>query len=356
MQANKEIRSSLPWDCGPAYAQMLLRIISVIFAFFPAIYAVAIHEAGWFTTAFLAAAYIAYNSWLSWRRILPQVKELWIDLSLVAGMTLLDAVFVNILYHLVLARMVLRVGRQGAWKVTIVVAAVFLAASVIGRPALSIAAVFPILYNIIGFATLSFTAIFAWRVMDKQTKNEGRIAELVHQSDRHYRLALTDELTGLYNYRAYQERTPALEEYILIMLDIDHFKKLNDCYGHSFGNDVLKTIGDIIHRGIRDEDMAFRYGGEEFAVILPNANLVLGLKIAERLRERVESWEFYYDKCTKVPLTISVGLSLKKSGITGQEAFRQADIALYRAKRQGRNNVQCYQAWDDLSERTLNQA
>ncbi|MCL0037099.1 diguanylate cyclase [Dehalococcoidia bacterium] len=154
--------------------------------------------------------------------------------------------------------------------------------------------------------------------------------------------ANTDELTGLYNHSHFHER---LDQEItrssrfgttfsLIMLDIDLFKAYNDTYGHLAGNQVLRKIGDYIRSSIRSLDMAFRYGGEEFTVILPEAQLDDAYKVAERIRKTIES----ETSSGVMPVTVSLGIANWPSdGVTHNEIIARADAALYQAKRTGRN-------------------
>jgi len=156
--------------------------------------------------------------------------------------------------------------------------------------------------------------------------------------------ANTDGLTGLYNHRHFHER---LEQEIargsrfgnifsLIMLDVDLFKAYNDTYGHLAGDKVLRKIGDYIKGSIRTVDMAFRYGGEEFVIILPEAQLNDAYKVAERIRKTIES------KMTSsaMPLTVSLGVANWPSdGLMREEVIACADAALYRAKQTGRNRT-----------------
>lgn len=154
--------------------------------------------------------------------------------------------------------------------------------------------------------------------------------------------ATTDELTGLYNHSHFHER---LEQEIarssrsgttfsLIMLDIDHFKAYNDTYGHLAGNQVLRIIGGHIKSSIRGLDMAFRYGGDEFTVILPEAQLEDAYKAAERIRKTIELETGF----SEMPVTVSLGIANWPSdGVTHSEIIACADVALYQAKRTGRN-------------------
>jgi len=156
--------------------------------------------------------------------------------------------------------------------------------------------------------------------------------------------AHTDELTGLFNHRYFHER---LDEEIsrcsrfgdifsLVFLDMDLFKAYNDIYGHLAGDDMLKQIGQYIKNSIRSIDMAFRYGGDEFTVILPQASLDDACKVAERMRKRIE-----VEMDSKgAPLTCSLGIaSWPTDGVMREEIIQAADASLYYAKQMGRNRI-----------------
>jgi diguanylate cyclase (GGDEF)-like protein/putative nucleotidyltransferase with HDIG domain len=156
--------------------------------------------------------------------------------------------------------------------------------------------------------------------------------------------AHTDELTGLFNHRYFHER---LDEEIsrcsrfgdifsLVFLDMDLFKAYNDIYGHLAGDDMLKQIGHYIKSSIRGIDMAFRYGGDEFTVILPQASLEDSCKVAERIRKRIE-----VEMDSKgAPLTCSLGIaSWPTDGVMREEIIQAADASLYYAKQTGRNRI-----------------
>ncbi len=156
--------------------------------------------------------------------------------------------------------------------------------------------------------------------------------------------ANTDGLTRLHNHRYFHER---LEQEIargsrfgtrfsLIMLDIDLFKSYNDIYGHLAGDKILRGIGSYIKSSIRSLDMAFRYGGEEFAIILPEASSDDAYKVAERIRKTIESKM----SARAMPLTVSLGIaSWPSEGVMAEEIIAGADAALYQAKQSGRNRT-----------------
>jgi two-component system, cell cycle response regulator len=167
------------------------------------------------------------------------------------------------------------------------------------------------------------------------------------------KLSVTDGLTGLFNHRFFQERLR--EEFrraqrysdpvSLIMIDLDHFKTVNDKHGHPFGDKVLRTAAEHIRKSVREPDICARYGGEEFAVILPKTHLSGALTVAERiwrgLGERVHAIG-----STEEKVTASIGIAFYPSkDVTSSELLvRFADEALYRAKREGRNTICLYQA------------
>ncbi len=336
MSPIKPMRAVRMWGDPASQLQIIARRMSSISALFSMIAAVLNSGPQWIVVVLLSVIYILYNMALCWRRAKPQLGELAVNLALCAGLTLSGAMYSNVLYHLLLIRMVLKVGRDRARRMALAVAFVYVAAHASAIGTLDAPFLLEIMYNVIGFAVLSFTAVYMLNVVEIQHQHEGKIAELMRENARHYELAHTDELTGLLNHRAYLEKTADLQQYVLLIVDIDHFKKLNDTYGHLFGDQVLTTVGNIIKRSIRAKDMAFRYGGEEFALVLPGTSLDLGLKIAERLRFQVANCDFFHNS-GRVKITISIGLSGKHPSVACQEAFREADSALYRAKRQGRN-------------------
>lgn len=131
----------------------------------------------------------------------------------------------------------------------------------------------------------------------------------------------------------------------ILMMDIDHFKNLNDTYGHAFGDIVLIKVASVLIESLRLEDLAARYGGEEFTIILKKINKEDSVSIADRIRKRVESLEFEYTEDGKneiVKTTISIGIARYNSNLdfVPEDLIKRADTALYRAKESGRNRVE----------------
>jgi diguanylate cyclase (GGDEF)-like protein len=176
--------------------------------------------------------------------------------------------------------------------------------------------------------------------------------EKSHLFTRTEELAQLDGLTGLYNHRVFKERlvqevsrrNRSGKPLSLIMLDIDHFKRFNDSYGHQAGDVILKELATVIKGQCRytTMDMCFRYGGEEFAVLLSELELAIALKVAERIRRVVEKHSFSIkSRYPDTVLTISLGVAGMSGGdnVHPEELLKQADDALYRSKKGGRNRV-----------------
>ena len=167
------------------------------------------------------------------------------------------------------------------------------------------------------------------------------VAELAEQ-------VRSDALTGLYNKRhlmasleTEMERTcRTLQATSLIMLDVDHFKAVNDTHGHLAGDKVLQSVARIIKSAIRKIDVACRYGGEEFAMILPSTPLLTAVHVAERVREFIAESPVGVGEL-KLPITVSIGVSsyLATQNASIEKLLDRADKQLYRAKTSGRNQV-----------------
>lgn len=175
-----------------------------------------------------------------------------------------------------------------------------------------------------------------------------RTAELSEQAARLEELAVTDPLTQIYNRRYFFdlaekefERAARHKRPLAVMImDADHFKKINDTYGHAVGDQALLHLTSLCKENIRLGDVLARYGGEEFVLLLPETNLNQALHLAERLRSVVEQSPLVYEGVT-IPLTLSLGLNAQPGGAGPSllEFMHQADLALYRAKNGGRNQV-----------------
>jgi len=161
-------------------------------------------------------------------------------------------------------------------------------------------------------------------------------------------MAITDPLTGLYNRRYMESHLGSLLEQAVarkkpltvLVLDIDYFKAVNDTHGHDAGDDVLREFAVRIKKSIRGIDLACRYGGEEFVVVMPETDLTVATMVAERLRRRIATEPFpVQDGSRNIEVTISVGISALGKDDTAATILKRADAALYRAKRDGRNRV-----------------
>ncbi len=171
--------------------------------------------------------------------------------------------------------------------------------------------------------------------------------ERIKLFDEIERLSVTDGLTGTYLRRYFLERLKEelsrAEQYNIdlafIMVDLDHFKKCNDSFGHLVGDVVLKEVAGILKQKVREIDLVGRFGGEEFCILLPEANKADAYVVAERIRKAVEGYTIKaYDETLSI--TISMGISSFPEDSPGlEDLIENADTALYEAKRQGRNKV-----------------
>lgn len=185
----------------------------------------------------------------------------------------------------------------------------------------------------------------------RHSREEIEAASLVlqQQNQRLETLSITDNLTGLYNrnklnailadqlarYRRHQH------PFTVLMLDIDHFKVLNDTHGHLAGDEVLKSAARTISHAIRSVDYVARYGGEEFVVVLPETTTTTAHELAERIRSQVQGSRCQFDD-QSLMVTMSIGVAgVRDNDETADEVIARADHALYEAKRAGRNQVHC---------------
>jgi two-component system cell cycle response regulator len=162
-------------------------------------------------------------------------------------------------------------------------------------------------------------------------------------------MAITDALTGLHNRRYMESHLTTLVEQAVarekpltvLVLDIDYFKAINDTFGHDAGDDVLREFAVRVKKSIRGIDLACRYGGEEFVVVMPETDMAVAAMVAERLRRRIAAEAFAIAQgAGSVEVTISIGLAaLASPDDVAASILKRADQALYRAKRDGRNRV-----------------
>jgi diguanylate cyclase (GGDEF)-like protein len=171
---------------------------------------------------------------------------------------------------------------------------------------------------------------------------------MTHQADQLADLALSDPLTGAYNRRYMQpQATRSLADYqryarlsSLLMVDIDHFKLINDSFGHAEGDRVLKAIVSLIDNRIRGVDMLFRLGGEEFVILLTEAGALTATKIAEELRISISKMETTVGR----RVTVSIGVCDVTLAESAEDWLTKVDEAMYTAKQQGRNRVYTLQS------------
>jgi two-component system cell cycle response regulator len=173
--------------------------------------------------------------------------------------------------------------------------------------------------------------------------------KLRHNMQLSLEMAITDQLTGLHNRRYMSRHLDMLilgarksgKPLTFLILDIDHFKTVNDTYGHDIGDEVLRDFAGRIAANVRGIDLACRYGGEEFVVVMPDTDVEYAYAVAERLRQEVEANPFGISREPhKLNVTISIGIAASDiAHDTSETLLHRADQALYRAKREGRNRV-----------------
>ena len=175
--------------------------------------------------------------------------------------------------------------------------------------------------------------------------SEGSVDSIYH--DELYKQATLDPLTRIFNRKHFNQEIEG--EYSrarrynrplsLLMMDLDHFKKVNDTHGHPAGDYVLKQTASLIKESLRAQDIFARFGGEEFAVLLPETAMEAAATIGEKLRARIQSSSYEFSG-KKIPVTISIGVATLKPGhATWDDLVGEADKALYQAKDGGRNRV-----------------
>jgi diguanylate cyclase len=163
------------------------------------------------------------------------------------------------------------------------------------------------------------------------------------------RQVLTDPLTGLGNRKDLELRLIELAVHArargrhlsLLMIDVDHFKDLNDAFGHQTGDEILRIVARIFRSRLKGRDIPCRYGGDEFAIILPETGLAQAIQVGEGLRQALAARPLVNKRCGARfgPVTLSIGAAELRGAEPPEELLHRSDIALYRAKRDGRNRV-----------------
>ncbi len=196
------------------------------------------------------------------------------------------------------------------------------------------------------------------RLVDELATSRARLEEEIHRRRKVERalrrLADVDSLTGLYNRRAFLERARQIADLArrhgfpvsMLILDVDRFKRINDSAGHAVGDEVLRRLADVVRRSLRRTDIAARFGGDEFVVLLPYTDAAGAREAAERIRQRVRTLE------RPVRFTVSIGVAT----VAGADALvenllTRADRALYRAKEEGRDRIAVAEPPRDLPPR-----
>ncbi|TRZ52488.1 GGDEF domain-containing protein [bacterium] len=189
------------------------------------------------------------------------------------------------------------------------------------------------------------------RELNAQEDLVKRIEELNRENSRLKSLLLTDELTSLYNKHFFSVQLEVEtararrtgQTCTLMMMDLDDFKSINDTFGHDVGDRILTRIGAVILRNIRPTDFACRFGGDEFAIIMPAAQLIDGIGVAKRIQSSLMSKESGQHPGIGKPLSGSFGLAVYESfsELSVDDFFKQADLKMYEAKRAGKNSI-CY--------------
>lgn len=187
----------------------------------------------------------------------------------------------------------------------------------------------------------------ALRLKNERDKLQETTRKALSDAEQAQERALTDALTGLLNryglQRAMAREIAAARRYgrplSCLMMDIDHFKKINDVYGHPIGDIAIQQVGKVLTEVTRNSDMVFRYGGEEFIVLLPETDIKGAVVLGEKIRTFAES-RIFGDGERILTLTLSIGVASLKANESGNDMIARADVALYNAKENGRNRVE----------------
>jgi diguanylate cyclase (GGDEF)-like protein len=190
-----------------------------------------------------------------------------------------------------------------------------------------------------------------WRLR-RRLAAAARVSALQAERDALKSLAITDGLTQLANHRAFQERLR--EEFrraqryddpmACIVMDVDHFKAVNDTHGHQTGDEVLQHVAKGIRSAVRETDYCARYGGDEFGVLLPKTHLAGALTVAERMSQALKAIRAGVDGAIRVTASFGVSGFPGRSVTTADQLLKTADDALYRSKKEGRNKISLFQS------------
>jgi diguanylate cyclase len=176
-----------------------------------------------------------------------------------------------------------------------------------------------------------------------------RMEEQAEELDRTRREAHTDALSGVANRKAFDDKLKLLFGYhrrdglsfALMLADLDRFKWINDTYGHQAGDRVIAQLGRLLAQLVREGDFVARFGGDEFAVLLPHCDAETAVKVANRIRSETTRANFGVHTSEQTAITVSIGVALARAGDSSEALFKRADEALYASKKGGRNQVNC---------------
>ncbi|MCK5451038.1 MAG: diguanylate cyclase [Candidatus Omnitrophica bacterium] len=223
-----------------------------------------------------------------------------------------------------------------------------------------------IIFSVLGFFLLSknliidYSGVIILIVIPSILLYGGRYVNLAIENMMLKKESITDGLTRLYGYKYFDLRLKLQlkktltggKSFSLEMYDIDHFKNVNDTYGHEFGNVVLKAVAGVLSDNCRKSDTVARFGGEEFCILMPGAKQENALKHADRIREKIKALEFTTEKGEEVKITISGGIVSTEEYISDDHLniLRAADTALYSSKDTGRDKISIFDKEDKLLE------
>ncbi len=177
-----------------------------------------------------------------------------------------------------------------------------------------------------------------------------RVQEQAEEIDSARREARTDSLTGVANRKAFDEKLHLLlgafqreaTPFVLLLIDLDHFKRINDSHGHQAGDRVLEMVGDVMRQHVRDGDFVARFGGDEFGALLPHTEMDVGHSVAARLHASIaDEASLHSTHGIEVAIGVSVGVAVVRAGDNAESILARADAAMYKSKDRGRNQVHC---------------